>query len=131
MVRAEQVRARALDVTAVAQRLILESRALRTQAPGGAASLRFFVLHGGVEGNPVKAWWLAGTLTTSRELRDRAELLVHLDERFELGPGDLSIAAALDDPLAALLTLVRACDRIRSVLVGPVMPLPPQIRKAS
>jgi hypothetical protein len=129
--RAGQAVMKAQHVTAAARRLIDETRALRRSAPGSTSAVRFFVLRGEVDGAPVTGRWLAGTLMTSPELHRRAELLVQLEERFEMGMGGGgTIPAGLSQPMPALLTLVRACDRLRWVLVGPMGSTPNPLETA-
>jgi hypothetical protein len=111
-------------VVAASRHLVDQARSIRRDG-AGTQMLRFFVLDGEVDGIPVKGRWLAGSLLATQRLRQRAELLVQLEERFEVDLGGTAVPAGLTEPLAALLTLVRACDRIRSVLIGPIgRPLP-------
>lgn len=50
----------------------------------------------------------------------RAEMLVDLRERFVSEPDGPVMEAGLEDPAAALLTLVRSCDRVGLVKLGPL-----------
>ncbi|HAM03188.1 MAG TPA: hypothetical protein DCQ30_13325 [Acidimicrobiaceae bacterium] len=101
----------------LAEELVLQSRLLRG---GAGSSPRFFVLHGSVEDHRVRASWFRGRLLASRELLRRAEMLVDLRERFVSEPDGPVMEAGLEDPAAALLTLVRSCDRVGLVKLGPL-----------
>jgi|SRR5579884_2547997 len=81
--------------------------------------MRFFALLGEVDGQPVRATWLRGSLAASSALMRRAELLVAMDEVFETDDPATVVRADLRTALAAMLTLIRACDRVRSVRFGP------------
>lgn len=100
-----------------AQELILRSRQLRAGING---SPRFFVLHGSVENRSVRASWFRGHLLASPTLRLRADMLVDLGERFVSEPGAPEVVASLSAPGAALLTLVRSCDHVKLVKLGPM-----------
>ena len=93
------------------------------QAVGAAtsgSSPRYFVVRGEVDGEPVRALWWRGTLLATGDLASRAELIVGMGERFDAPGHDTSVEASLDEPLAAMLTFVRACDRVHQVVFGPM-----------
>ncbi len=115
--RAEEACARAEVVLARARTLVEDSRLLR-QAAERAGSPRYFVLRGEVEGHPVRAMWFRGSLLASPELRQRAEVLVALGARFRVADQGRALTANLDEPAAALLTMIRACDRVRVAEFG-------------
>lgn len=80
---------------------------------------RSFEVKGIVGHQNVTATWCDGVLHMSEELFDRAEVVVALQECFALPSGEAVIGASLDAPLAALLTLMRACDSVEGVVFGP------------
>jgi hypothetical protein len=47
-------------------------------------------------------------------------MLVDLGECFAGSPSITKVAAGLEAPAEALLTLVRACDRVKMVKLGPL-----------
>ena len=69
-----------------------------------------FRLHGVVGGEQVDAMWLGQELRASEALLAQARVVVALGDVLADGR-----PAALSDPTRALLTLVRACDRVTSV----------------
>lgn len=74
-----------------------------------------FTMIGVLDGARVGASYAHGQLACDAPLRAVAELLVDLTERFE-DPGSPDLVATIEgDPLAMLLTLMRACDRIVSI----------------
>jgi hypothetical protein len=91
--------------------------------------VRYFTLRGEVDGAPVRAWWSRGRLIASPALSARAELLVRLGERFGPASGT-AVVAGLGRPTAALLTVIRACDRVGEIRIGP-MPVEPALRGTS
>jgi hypothetical protein len=123
MSRADLARERSEAALRLARQLIETSQALRSEA-GATAWPRYFVVHGSLDGSRVRASWFRGSLQATSLLRSRAELLVAMGESFrvdnEHGP---VVVAALDDSLAAMLTIVRACDRIDAVSLGPLVGL--------
>lgn len=102
--------------------LVEESRRLRGDGVRSVPSFpRFFVIRGEVEGRPVRASWFCGALTASPTLAQRAQLLVDLGERFESDDSGLpGLPADLHATAPAMLTCVRACDRVRVVRFGPL-----------
>jgi hypothetical protein len=106
--------ARSQRLLGAAQEACSLSRARRFQS---RAHLRYVVVRGLVEGQPVSAIVRArGQLMADPALLDRARLLVSLGETFDHG----RIAATLTDShLAVALTLIRACDRVLAIEVGP------------
>lgn len=86
---------------------------------------RFFVLHGRLDAQPVKACWFCGSLLATPVLRARAELLVALGESFNADSESPTVEADLDRPLAAMLTLIRACDQVKDARFGPLGYDPP------
>ncbi len=118
LARAERACGRAQDLRDRAVELTSSSRRLR-QARSRTA-LRYFVLHGDVAGQQVRAVWSRGALMATAELRRRGDVVVALGERFEVPDTDRTIAADLTRPAAALLTMIRACDRVHDVAFGPV-----------
>jgi hypothetical protein len=125
MSRADLARERSEAALRLARQLIETSHELRSEAGAGATVWpRYFVVHGSLDGSRVRASWFRGSLQATSLLRSRAELLVAMGESFrvdnEHGP---VVVAALDDSLAAMLTIVRACDRIDAVSLGPLVGL--------
>lgn len=85
---------------------------------------RYAVVEGTVDGRSVKAVVRSdGTVAGDGALVDRANLIVALGDSFDGG----QVLASLDgSPLAATLTLTRACDRVQSVeMVLPDAVCPP------
>jgi hypothetical protein len=76
-----------------------------------------FRLTGFIGLQPVSAQWRAGYLVADEELMEIADGLVERGERFEVPDGP-EVAAGLEDPLAALLTLARCFDRITKATVN-------------
>ena len=103
------------------QQVVDASRRLRSDL-AAMGSPRFFVVRGKVDGVGVRASWFRGSLTASDSLLDRGELLVKLGEHFVDNASGLTVEADLGTPLAAMLTLVRACDQVVSVRFGPYDP---------
>lgn len=103
-----------------ARRAVAESRRLLPEST--PAHPRYFVVRGGLDGEPVRAVWTRRGLLASRTLQRRGELLVSMGERFEAPERGAVVAADLGQPLPALLTLLRACDRVENVVFGPLPP---------
>ena len=83
---------------------------------------RTFLVVGSVEDAMVRAFWSRRRLVVTPLLRRRAEVLVAMGEQFEVeGPAAPPLVAGLSDPVPALLTLMRACDRLTAVQLGPMM----------
>jgi hypothetical protein len=58
------------------------------------------------------AVWREARLLADPRLVDRARMLIDLNETFALADRDYVVAAGLDEPLQAALTLVRAADHV-------------------
>lgn len=109
--------ARSAALMAQSAEVLRASRDLRAQARRGRDVARVhrmsagdFRLRGTVSGEPVEALWLGAAMQASEALLARAEVVVALGDVLADGR-----PAALSDATAALLTLVRACDRVTSV----------------
>jgi hypothetical protein len=74
----------------------------------------WFRVTGWVDGEPVQVVWSRGRYHCGKALLDRAALVVAMGDEFTDG-AERRITATLDDPLAALLTFIRACDKIEHV----------------
>lgn len=118
--RASDACRRAEEAVRRAGRLMARSRQILDEAATG--SPRYFVLRGGLDDERVRAVWSRGGLVVSESLRRRGELLVSMGEEFEDPDRGVVVRAALDDSLPAMLTLLRACDRVESVVFGPLPP---------
>ena len=80
-----------------------------------AAGAVLFTVVGRVEHVPVRARWIEGQgLECPDVLLTRARLVVAMGESFGDGTG-LEVVASLDQPTAAMLTLLRAVSRVTSV----------------
>lgn len=88
--------------------LISEARASRCEA-----TPRWFRVAGTVDGQPGRVLWWRGRMSCSDELRARAEVIVGMGDTFESESHE--VAASFDQPVAALLTFVRAFDHVRAV----------------
>jgi hypothetical protein len=78
-------------------------------------SSHFAWVEGEIDGCPVVALVRQdGTVVADRRHRRRIALLDALDDRLATG----ATATVGVDPLSSLLTLIRACDRLRSVTVA-------------
>ena len=80
---------------------------------------RWFVVEGVVDGTVTRARWYRGRLMLPSSWAARAALVVALGERYEVPERDDGVVASLDEPLPALLTVLRACDRPQRVSFGP------------
>jgi hypothetical protein len=78
----------------------------------GANMAETFRITGQVGPLPVTATWRDGYLTADAELLEAADDLIAGGYVFESGDGQFHVAASLDDPLAALLTMIRCFGRI-------------------
>lgn len=77
-----------------------------------------FRVTGLVSGQRVVAMWEPGQgLVCPDALRARAEVVVALGESF--GDEALTVTASLDDPTAAMLTVLRALSRVSSLEIFP------------
>lgn len=109
--RADCLRAQAGRLRVASVALRDEARRLRRHRPGADVG---FHLEGLVDGSAVWADWTPGGLATCLPLRQRADLVVALGD--SIGDPGLEVPACLDgSPTSALLTLMRACDRVCSV----------------
>lgn len=118
---AESVRSGLLTVAAVERRA--KATVLRSASFAGRAAsrshLRCFRLRGVVGTFPVTAVLRGTEVLADVILLQRAALLVQLGDYFET-PDRPAIAASLVAPIeAVILTLVRACDRVLDVELGP------------
>jgi hypothetical protein len=120
-VRLGQARDRCEAALSTAQRLAQESRDIRAAAVADDAWPRFFVVHGRVDGERVRALWSRGCLQASGALRTRGELLASMGETFCVERGEPVVSASLLDPLAAMLTLIRSCDHLDEASFGPLL----------
>ena len=126
-VAARAALARAQALTGDAHRLCRASAELRSRAgllrrrPSAPDPLvpeaEGFHLQGVVDGMRVTAEWAAGRVVGSEALLVRADLVVRLGESFAGADGALVEAGLDDGPTRALLTCMRACDRIEGVSV--------------
>ena len=120
-----ELRLQAARACSEASATVARSRALADQFLGILASgppsdpVGFFFLQGRVESHRVCAMWWQGRIFMSRALRDRADVLVAIGERFESEDG-ATITADLGEPVSAMATSVRACDWVWSLTLGPL-----------
>lgn len=85
----------------------------------GSASLRWFELSGDIDSSPVRATWRDGRLCADAVLMDAARTLVGVGEVFAYPEESVTFSATLDGPVRdVLMTLLRACWRVRSLSVG-------------
>ncbi|HZU78679.1 MAG TPA: hypothetical protein VE991_02085 [Acidimicrobiales bacterium] len=115
-VRVANAQARSRKVVADAQRLIADSRRAPSERPEWP---RFFALHGSIGGRRVRASWCRGHLVASEELRAMGDVLVAMGEQFTTEDHRHHVAADLTRALPAMLTLLRACERVQDVRFGP------------
>jgi hypothetical protein len=110
------------------QEAMATARALRHQAQVGQARRRvagerrrggspgplaWFAIEGVIDDRVVRAAWVAGRLTCDQQLRSRARSLVDLGAEFVSDDPPRRFLASLQaPPVAVLLTLIRACDRV-------------------
>jgi hypothetical protein len=86
---------------------------MREPSPSKPAATVTFRLHGVVNGHPVRAFLGRGRLAVDEELRNQASALVAMGEVIQCEDVPLAVTATLDgSPVAILLTLIRACDRV-------------------
>jgi hypothetical protein len=101
-----------------------QARAIRSRrtepSPMCSHRVRSFSLEGVIEDRTVHAEWRDGRLMADPLLLERAQLVVGLEDQF-LSPDASPLTASLNGlPIVALLTLMRACDRVRQIdVVGP------------
>jgi hypothetical protein len=102
-----------------ATRLRIRSEAIRRRQRARRATTRqrvmSFALDGIIESHPVHAEWRDNRLVADPLLLERAELLVDLQEQFLPGEADAFTASLTGPAVVALLTLMRACDRVRGI----------------
>lgn len=111
LVRANWLRAEAATLRVASAALREEARRLRRHRE--CADVGFHI-EGVVDGATVWADWSPSGLAACPTLRQRAELVVALGDRIG-GPGQEGPACLDEGPTSALLTLMRACDRVRTV----------------
>jgi hypothetical protein len=86
----------------------------------GDGSVGRFAIQGLVDGSEVHATWSYGLLACDERLRDRAMLLVELEEEFVYDDPPRCFLASLEGPpIAVALTLIRACDRVTRLMLAP------------
>ena len=112
--RAERTVARSTCLVLSARRGCGRARARRS---AGHLDRLYAELEGHLDGQPVHAIvYTDGVTHADSRLLDRADILVRLGELFG---DDGQVEASLDHtPLAATLTLMRACDRVTSLRMG-------------
>jgi hypothetical protein len=80
---------------------------------GGPGPLAWFAIEGVIDDRVVRASWVAGRLSCDQQLRSRARSLVDLGAEFvSEDPPRRFLASLQAPPVAVLLTLIRACDRL-------------------
>lgn len=72
----------------------------------------YFEIRGRIGHDVVSATWSEGRLTADSELFDRAELLISSGEICRSDDSSRSVAAGLDTPHTALLTLIGCFDLV-------------------
>ena len=88
---------------------------LRRRAP-------LFVVRGVLDDEEVEARWVRGVgLVCPPRLLEQAQLVVGMGETFAAAEGEATFVATLDAPTEAMLTIMRALSRIRSVDIGPAL----------
>jgi hypothetical protein len=121
------VRGQAADAYADActvRQAAADRRRATTNGQNSAPRLDEFEVNGLIDGQPVGATWIQGRLVCDPALRDRAQLLVDLDEVFSDDAGRPCYVASLEGPdVAVALTLLRACDRLAGFSFA--IPTPP------
>ncbi len=95
---------------------------MTTNDPDG---IRWFSITGECEHRRLPARWSHGELICPRPLLDRAFALA--EDGLTFGDGDESVLASLGAPFPALLTLMRAYDRVEVVRVGGWRCQPPRL----
>jgi hypothetical protein len=110
---------RAASLCSEATRLRTRSEAIRRRQMARRATARqrvmSFLLDGIIDSHAVHAEWRDNRLVADPLLLERAELLVDLREQFLPGEADAFTASLTGTPVVALLTLMRACDRVRGI----------------
>lgn len=118
-VESERLRASSRQLTTEARRL--RRKEARPEAVG-------FRLEGCIDGHQVQGCWTPRGVAASDDLLRRAQVVVALGDTFGGFDGG-TLRAALDrGPTQALLTLMRACDRVESVSVTVGRPAASAIR---
>ncbi len=112
-------RVTAAELRSDAVRLRIEAGAIRRRQadapPKPGRRVTAFSLDGTIEDCPVHAEWRGDRLIADPLLLERAELLVGLGERFLAGEPGAFVACLTGSPIVALLTLMRACDRVQAI----------------
>jgi hypothetical protein len=113
--------------------LVLARQRVRRQRRQGqqVGPLAWFAVQGVIDQQVVRAVWADGRLCCDRLLKVRARLLVELGAEFSSDDPPRRYHASLQaPPVAVLLTLIRACDRITvmEVDLGGGFPDPLAIR---
>ncbi len=119
MVEAEKAIAKATELCWASAEVAEQCSSIGQLGFGGPPRpIEYFVVRGEIDEEPVRASWFHGNLNASRRLKDRAELPVRIGEAFVADPDGQLICADLTQLVPAMLTLVRASDRIRSAAFG-------------
>jgi hypothetical protein len=119
--RAQACAATAAALRYDAARLRIRAAATRRRPAGRSGpsyGIASFTLEGVVEHREVRAEWRDGRLLADPLLLERAHLVVGLGEQFAVPDTDPLTASLTGLPIVALLTLMRACDRVRQVDVS-------------
>jgi len=122
--RAEAALERSSAVQRFSRELVEASRAMRFDPTWP----RYFVIHGRVDGQRVRASWFRNTLHAGRLIRQRAQVVIGMGETFHIHDEGPIVVASLVDPLAAMLTLIRSCDSLDDATFGPITGEPPEPR---
>jgi hypothetical protein len=84
-------------------------------ADGPRHRVTWFSLDGIIEACPVHAEWRNHRLVADPLLLERAELVVGIGDQFLAGEPEAFAASLSGAPIVVLLTLMRACDRVRAI----------------
>ena len=123
------LRAESERLRASSRHLTTEARRLRRREPRPEAV--GFRLEGRIDGHRVQGSWTPRGVAASDDLLRRAQVVVALGDTFGGFDGG-TLQAALDrGPTQALLTLMRACDRVESVSVTVGRPAASAVRTRS
>jgi hypothetical protein len=114
--------ATAAELRSESARLRIKAEAVRRPQAGARETARHrvtsFSLDGIIEACPVHAEWGGNRLVADPLLLERAELLVSIGEQFRAGEPEAFAASLSGPPIVALLTLIRACDRVQGIDVA-------------
>jgi len=108
-----------------AARLRSRAEAIRRRPPTGLSETArhrviSFSLDGTIEACAVHAEWRENRLLVDPLLLERAELVVGIGDEFLAGEPGAFVASLTGPPIVTLLTLMRACDRVRGIdVVAP------------